>query len=101
MSVAEDRERVLGELWSTIRSLNPQSIQNYPAAARAVASGASAEDVALAMTASAYEAVFGALYVLTGEEDIRDLAGSGAVSGLYEDLLGSDPTGREGSDLFE
>ncbi len=52
------------------------------------------------MTAAAYEAVFRTLYLLTGEEDIGALAESGAVTMLHEDLLGSDPTGREGTDLF-
>lgn len=52
------------------------------------------------MTAAAYEPTFNALFLLTSEEDIRELAASGALSGLHEDLLSADPTGAEGRDLF-
>ena len=52
------------------------------------------------MTAAAYEAVFGTLFLLTSEEDIAALAESGAALGLHESLLSADPTGLEGADLF-
>jgi hypothetical protein len=100
MSVEADRRRVVQELWAQIRSLNPQNVRNYPAAARAIDGGAKPDDVALAMTAARYEATFDALLLLTGEEDITALAESGAAVMLHEDLLSGDPTGREGQDLF-
>jgi hypothetical protein len=37
--------------------------------------------------ADAYESVFQALYLLIGEEDLVDLAESGVVEMLHEDLL--------------
>lgn len=36
----------------------------------------------------------------SAEEDIQELAASGAAVGLHEDLLSADPTGGEGRDLF-
>ena len=99
--MGDDRDRLLGEIWSAIRALGPENVRNFPAAARAIADGAAPEDMVLAMTAAAYEAVFSALHLLTGGGDIGVLAESGTVDGLHEDLLSSDPTGREGVDLVE
>lgn len=53
------------------------------------------------MAAASYEATFNTLFVLTAEEDIDSLVQSGAVAMLHEDLLGADPTGQEGQDLFQ
>jgi hypothetical protein len=58
-------------------------------------------DLVTAMTAAAYEALFGALFRLTSEEDITALVESGAALGLHESLLRPDPTGLEGADLFK
>ena len=70
-------------------------MRNYPAAARLIEAGADPADVVRAMSAAAYEATFNTLFVLTGEEDIGELAESDAVQGLHEDLLSADPTGHE------
>ncbi|WP_323101775.1 hypothetical protein [Intrasporangium sp. YIM S08009] len=96
----DDRQRILGTLWADIRGLTVENVQNYPAAARAISAGADPTDVARAMTAAAYEATFNALSLLTGEEDLQELAASGAALGLHEDLLSADPNGDEGRDLF-
>jgi hypothetical protein len=101
VDVDHDRHRILLDLWADIRRLNPETVLNYPAAARAIDAGADPNDVVIAMTAAAYEAVFGTLFRLTAEEDLRALAESGAALGLHEDLLSSDPTGREGADVFQ
>lgn len=101
MSVDDDRVRVVRELWTNIRSFDAGNVRNYPAAARAIDSGADPNDLALAMAAASYEATFNTLFVLTGEEDIDALVESGAASMLHEDLLSADPTGQEGQDLFD
>ena len=88
------------DLWGDIRRLTTENALNYPAAARAIHAGADPNDVVTAMTAAAYEAVFGTLFRLTAEEDLKALTESGAVLGLHESLLSADPTGREGADLF-
>ena len=96
----DDRQRIARDLWTHIRSLNTQNVRQYPAAARAIDGGADPSDVVRAMAAASYEATFNALFVLTAEEDIAALAGSGAAIALHEDLLSADPTGQEGQDLF-
>lgn len=96
----EARQRILDELWDYIRGFGTVNISNYPAAARLLASGADTDDLVRAMSVVAYEATFNALFVLTSEEDIQELANSGTAVGLHEDLLSADPTGNEGSDLF-
>lgn len=100
MSVDDNRGRIVRQLWTHIRSLDAENVRNYPAAARAIDSGARPDDVVLAMEAASYEATFNTLFLLTGEEDIAALAESGTANMLHEDLLGADPTGREGLDLF-
>jgi hypothetical protein len=100
MSDDDDRGRIVGELWTFIRSFDLDNVRNHPAAARAIESGADPHDLVLAMAAASYEATFNTLYVLTGEEDIGALAESGAAHMMHEDLLTADPTGREGQDLF-
>ena len=101
MTGEQDRERILAALWSDIRSVNAENARQFPAAQRAIDGGAHPEDVATAMAAAAYEATFRTLYILTGEEDLQDLVSSNAAAMLHEDLLTADPTGREGTDLFE
>ena len=96
----EDRIRICRELWADIRAVSVDTVTDHPAAARAVEAGADPADVVTAMTAAAYEAVFGTLLRLTSEEDLVALAESGAVTALHEDLLTADPTGQEGADLF-
>jgi len=100
VSVNDDRIRVVSDMWQHIRGLNPDNVRSYPAAARAIDAGADPSDLALAMSAAAYEATFMTLFKLTSEEDIVALSGSGAAIGLHEDLLPADPTGQEGGDLF-
>ena len=100
MSDEDDRDRIVRELWTFIRSFDADNVRNFPAAARAIGSGADPHDLALAMSAASYEATFNTLFVLTGEEDIQALSESGAVNMMHEDLLAADPTGREGQDLF-
>ncbi|MFI7423269.1 hypothetical protein [Nonomuraea sp. NPDC049684] len=80
--------------------------------------GADRDDLARLARASAYEAVFGLLYRLTahGQDDeapdnspgwrLMETTATGELTGravrsLHEDLLGMDPSGREGQDLFE
>jgi hypothetical protein len=75
-------------------------VRNFPAAQRAIDSGADPADLVLTMTAAAYEAAFNALYILTGEEDLNEIAPSGALAMLHEDLGSANPTGLECSDLF-
>ena len=115
--------------WLAIRHVWPDAIDSWtadnvrlvPAAQRAVAAGADPEDVARAMRAAAYDAAFAVLSridegcdPLAPEDapgwelvEIRyDAAGDGAptgreVGGLHESLLGADPSGREGADLWE
>jgi hypothetical protein len=96
----DDRQRIVQDLWKHIRALHAENVRNYPAAARLIDAGADPADVIRAMSAAAYEATFNTLHVLTSEEDIEELAESGAAQGLHEDLLSADPTGNEGSDLF-
>jgi hypothetical protein len=96
----DERRRVVQDLWEHIRALNLENVGNYPAAARLIEAGADPSEVIRAMSAAAYEATFNTLFVLTSEEDIQELAESGVVNGLHEDLLSADPAGHEGSDLF-
>jgi hypothetical protein len=64
------RDQLLANVWAEIRAFDAENERNFPAAARAIDSGAAPEDLARAMTAAAYEAVFQTLYLLTGEEDV-------------------------------
>jgi hypothetical protein len=100
VEVDDHRQRIARELWTNIRALDAQNVRNFPAAARAIEAGADPDDVVRAMAAASYEATFNTLFVLTAEEDIAELAESGAAVALHEDLLSADPTGQEGQDLF-
>jgi hypothetical protein len=95
----DDRQRIVRALWDHIRALNVENVRNYPSAARVIDAGSDPANVVRAMTVASYEATFNALFLLTGEEDISELAASGAAVGLHEDLLSADPTGNEGRDL--
>ncbi|QFY15037.1 hypothetical protein GBF35_50395 [Nonomuraea phyllanthi] len=96
----------------------PGTLESIPAANRLLSNGANRDDLARLARASAYEALFGLLFHLTasGQDDeapegspgwrlmetttAGDLTGR-AIPSLHEDLLGMDPSGREGQDLFE
>jgi hypothetical protein len=97
MTSRDVRDQLLADVWAEIRAFDAENVRNFPAAGRAIDSGAAPEDLARAMTAAAYEAVFQTLYRLTGEEDV----GTSDLGMLHEDLLRSDPTGLEGNDLFD
>jgi hypothetical protein len=116
------RARLLVQAWAEIRGLTVEGVPGIPAAVRAVDAGASPEDVATAMTAAAYEAVFRLLFLLSAEHAeegdgsfstgwavvAADLLETGKavpdagkpLEFLHEDLLTADPTGQEGQDLF-
>lgn len=113
-------EQLLRVAWEQIRSWDSGNVINVPAARRAVDAGASPEDLAGAMAAAAYDAIFSLLSLLSAEHceegtDVRtgwmlveadiDSDGRAFPSGtsidfLHEGLLSADPTGREGRDLF-
>jgi hypothetical protein len=61
-----------------------------PVVKRLLASGASRKDLCLISRFASYEAVFQTLYML------EDPGVDGETAGLYESLLGSDPSGKEG-----
>lgn len=105
------RESLLRLAWQGVRR-DPARLANLPAARRAIDAGASPDDLARAMSAAAYEAVFALLFVLDeGGDPHSDQASSESwrvvalprgehLAGLHEEVLMADPTGREGSDLF-
>ncbi|HEV2126616.1 MAG TPA: hypothetical protein VGW38_27975 [Chloroflexota bacterium] len=124
METASDDPRAvfLRLVWEAIRGWNEGNINNIPAASRAVTAGAAAKDVALAMNAAAYEAVFQVLSLIDERGDAEaELDAPGwalvaavesddgsvtptdlyALSFMHESLLTADPTGVEGADLFE
>lgn len=99
----------------------PENVIAYPATARAIDTGADPADLATALTCTAYEAMFGVLYLLeyhceteSGEDalhgwalvnaDIEEGApvpGSpDASAGLYGELLMADQLGLEGQDFL-
>lgn len=53
------------------------------------------------MSAASYEIAFEVLSLVSEEAAEFEAHGSDTFLGLQEDLLMADPTGREGSDLFE
>ncbi len=101
MTDGDARERLLSDIWNRIRALTEDNVANYPAAARAVEGGASPTDVVRAMSAASYELAFEVLSLVSEEATAFEAHGSDTFLGLQEDLLMADPTGREGSDLFE
>lgn len=120
MTPDDVRTRLLRLVWQEIRR-TPESVRAYPPAVRAVEAGASPNDVAAAMTASAYETAFRLLFLLSaehaeeGDYDARigwalveaDLheddvvpRSNRALDFLHEDLPTSDPSGNEGADFL-
>lgn len=107
----EARSELLRLAWSGVRGWRADNVTNLPAAQRAVEAGAAPHDLALAMSAAAYEAVFSLLCVLDEGGDPNGEAGPPSwvvvepasgfpLDGLHEDVLSADPTGQEGRDLF-
>jgi hypothetical protein len=119
----EARELVLSTLWTKI-------IDNYlperpgmgqvPAARRLLAAGADPQELSTAMRAAAYAAVHSVLYEIDSMRDpsappeapgwmLVEIAMNADgehestgrhIAGLHESILGTDPSGRDGSDLF-
>lgn len=110
---------VLRGLWNdTIDSWrDPSAIASVAAGERLVAAGADIEDLTTFARAVAYEAVFGTLARidegydpdveddelpgwLLMETDADEAPTGRHVGSLHEDLLGLDPSGQEGADLW-
>ncbi|MEV0442891.1 hypothetical protein AB0I84_43250 [Streptomyces spectabilis] len=95
----------------------PTALDQLPAAQRLMAAGADREDLVRLVQAVAYESVFTALEELdAGAEGNVPGAGVGwvvmergedglptgrALEGLHEDLLTADPSGRDGTGLWQ
>ncbi|WP_432081253.1 hypothetical protein [Streptomyces sp. WAC 04229] len=93
------------------------AIDQLPVAQRLLAAGANKEDLVRLARAVAYEAVFATLDELDTGSDVNvsgidvgwlvmesteDGTSTGrALSGLHEDLLAMDPSGRDGADLWQ
>jgi hypothetical protein len=104
------REDLLTHLWTEVININlrDSSLDNIvahckrdptgpfgdtgPAIERILAAGAARRDLCLVMRATAYEAVFGALYSLSDPGSDKD----DDVSTLYEELLMAEPSGTGG-----
>ncbi|MFJ3233581.1 hypothetical protein [Streptomyces sp. NPDC086787] len=96
---------------------DPGSLDQLPAAQRLLAAGSDREDLVRLVRAVAYEAVFATLDELDSGGDVntsgveagRMVMESGedgsptgrTLSGLHEDLLTMDPSGRDGADLWQ
>jgi hypothetical protein len=104
------RQEFLEHLWTDVINVNLREAgldaivsngRRYPdrpfgdtgaAIERMLAAGVSRRDLSLVLRHAAYEAAFGTLYSLSdpGVDDDTD------IGGLYEELLGADPSGMEG-----
>ncbi len=96
---------------------DPNALDQLPAAQRLFAAGANKEDLVRPVRAVAYEAVFATLDEFDSGSDVNvsgidvgrlvmEAAEDGTptgrpLSGLHEDLLGMDPSGLEGADLWQ
>ncbi|GAA2738666.1 hypothetical protein [Actinocorallia aurantiaca] len=94
----------------------PGAIENLPAARRLLEGGADRTDLINTMRASAFEAIFIAIGILEGhsqdpdnamlpgwclqETDPKGHPTGRRIGGLYEDLRGTDPSGRDAEDLW-
>ena len=94
----------------------PGALDQLPAAQRLLAAGADGDDLVRLVRAVAYEAVFATLDVLdeggpghapeaVGGWLVMETAEDGSptgqtLAGLHEDLLTTDPGGRDGADLW-
>jgi hypothetical protein len=116
----EARWLILRQLWpKCVNTWTAETINEVPAAHRAIAAGADPEDLILAMRAAAYGAVHAALYVIDGPDiaappdapgwslmEVRyddldeELETGRRIGGLHESILSADPSGREGADLW-
>jgi hypothetical protein len=118
----EARWLILRALWSTIDVFAHEGMRAAPAGARLLAAGADPGDLSRAMRYAAMSGVFGALVTIDEmtardvprnapgwllmetryDPDAGDYVPTGrTVGGLHESLNSADPSGREGSDLFE
>nr|QIY67842.1 hypothetical protein HEP85_40235 [Streptomyces sp. RPA4-2] len=95
----------------------PGSLDQLPAGQRLLAAGTDREDLVRLVRAVAYEAVFATLDELDAGGDLNvsgveagwvvmesgeDGSPTGrTLSGLHEDLLTMDPSGRDGTDLWQ
>ncbi len=89
------REETVRAIWDEV--IRPpgseEALRRVPAAARLLDEGADPGALSRLVQLTAYEAAFGCLYLVTGDREDD-------YSGLHEDLLAGDPTGREGSDFL-
>jgi hypothetical protein len=110
---------VLRDLWAEAVDgwAQPEALESVPAAQRLLAAGADRADLVRAMRAAAYEAAFAVLNRVDEGSDrdapddcphwqLAEIGPGGEptgrfVSGLHEDFLGMEPSGREGADLWE
>jgi hypothetical protein len=120
MSEPEPDDRLLAAIWQHIRSIDADNVQGVGAAGRVIANGANPADVALVMQAGALSAAFQLLYLVAGEHSDPDNPDDGIgwalveadladdeviprpdrpMDGIFEMLLTSDPTGRDGQDI--
>lgn len=118
--IAEDlpqaaRYRFLHPVWPRMIDSWRQGIESVPAAQRLLATGVSRDELIQLARTVAYETAFAMLDHLDDDDPtdaLRDLPSwvlieldqnskptRRAVKGLYEDLLGLDPSGHEGNDL--
>lgn len=95
----------------------PGALDQLPAAQRLLTAGADRDELVRLVRAIAYEAVFATLDTLdeggpvrapetTGGWVVMETAEDGSLtgqplSGLHEDLLTTDPGGRDGADLWQ
>jgi hypothetical protein len=118
----EARWLILRAVWPTIDSFSREGMRATPAAARLLDAGADPGDLSTAMRCAAMSGAFGAFVTIDGmtavdaprnapgwllmetryDPDADDYVPTGrTVGGLHESLSSADPSGREGSDLFE